>query len=75
MKEILRTTAPLDVTFATAMLKGEGIRYYVLGENMAALEGSTGIFPRRVMVADEDAFMAAAILRDNGIENGLDDDR
>lgn len=75
MKEILRTTAALDVTFATALLKGEGIACFVLGENMAVLEGSTGLFPRRVMVADADAFVAAAVLRDNGIESGLRDDR
>jgi hypothetical protein len=74
MKEILRTTEALDVTFATALLKGEGIRYYILGENMAVLEGSIGIFPRRLMVAQEDAFVAAAVLRDNGIESGLPDD-
>ncbi len=75
MKEILRTTEALDVTFATALLKGEGIRYFVLGENMAALEGSIGVFPRRLMVAEADAFVAAAVLRDNGIDNGLPDDR
>ncbi len=75
MKEILRTTDALDVTFATALLKGEGIRYFVLGENMAVLEGSTGIFPRRLMVAEEDAFVAAAVLRDNNINSGLPDDR
>ncbi len=75
MKEILRTTEALDVTFATALLKGEGIRCFVLGENMAVLEGSIGVFPRRLMVAEGDAFVAAAVLRDNGIDNGLPDDR
>lgn len=75
MEEILRTTAALDVTFAEALLKGEGIRCFVVGENMAALEGSIGIFPRRLMVAEADAFVAAAVLRDNGIESGLPDDR
>ena len=74
MKEILRTTDALDVTFATALLKGEGIRSFVLGENMAVLEGSIGIFPRRVMVAEEDAFIAAVVLRENDIDNGLPDD-
>ena len=73
MKEILRTTNALDVTFATALLKGEGIRCYSFGDHMAALEGSTGVFPRRLMVADEDAFIAAAVLRDNEIESGLDE--
>jgi len=72
MKEILRTTNALDVTFATALLKGEGIRSFSFGDHMAALEGSTGVFPRRLMVADEDAFMAAIVLRDNGIDSGLD---
>ncbi len=72
MKEILRTTDPLDITFATALLKGEGIRYFSFGEHMAAMEGSTRVFPRRLMVADEDEFIAAVVLRDNGIDSGLD---
>ncbi len=71
MKEILRTTNALDITFATALLKGEGIRYYSFGDHMAALEGSTGVFPRRLMVAEEDAFVAAVVLRDNGIDSGI----
>jgi len=71
MKEILRTTNALDITFATALLKGEGIRYYSFGDHMAALEGSTGVFPRRLMVAEEDAFVAAVMLRDNGIDSGI----
>ncbi|MEO1603362.1 MAG: DUF2007 domain-containing protein [Pseudomonadota bacterium] len=36
--------------------------------NMSVLEGSLGILPRRVMVAEPDLFRARAILRDNGIE-------
>jgi hypothetical protein len=32
------------------------------------LEGSIGILPRRLVVAESDLFMARAILRDNGIE-------
>ena len=72
MKEILRTTNPLDITFAKALLKGEGIRYFALGDHMAVLEGSTGLFPRRLMVAEEDGFIAAAVLRDNEIDSGLE---
>jgi len=71
MKEILRTIQPLDIAFATAMLKGEGIACFVLGENMAVMEGSIGLFPRRLMVADEDAFLARIVLKDNGIDSGL----
>ncbi len=71
MKEILRSTNPTDIAFASAMLKGEGIAFFVLDQNMSILEGSIGLFPRRMMVADEDAFMARAVLRDNDIDPGV----
>ena len=38
--------------------------------NMSVLEGSIGILPRRLMVANRDFFMAQAVLRDNDIELG-----
>jgi hypothetical protein len=34
---------------------------------MSVLDGSLGILPQRLMVADQDHFRAAAILRDNDI--------
>lgn len=71
MKEILRTTDPTQIAFATAMLKGEGIESFVLDQHMSIMEGSIGLFPRRLMVIDRDAFMARAVLRDNEIESGL----
>ena len=67
MKEILRTTDPTVVAFGTALLRAEGIECFVLDVHMSVLEGGIGIFPRRVMVADRDAFMARAILRDNDV--------
>jgi hypothetical protein len=35
---------------------------------MSVLEGSIGILPRRLMVADRDAFRARAVLRDNAVD-------
>jgi hypothetical protein len=35
--------------------------------HMSVLEGSIGILPRRIMVADRDFFLAQAVLRDNGL--------
>lgn len=67
MKEILRTTDPTTVAFGTALLRGEGIECFVLDVHMSVLEGGIGIFPRRVMVAERDAFRARAILRDNDV--------
>ncbi len=71
MKEILRTNDPTQIAFATAMLKGEGIKCFVLDQHMSIMEGSIGLFPRRLVVADSDHFIAQAVLRDNEIDSGL----
>jgi hypothetical protein len=68
MKELLRTTDPTRIAFATALLDGEGIATFELDVHMSVLDGSLGILPRRVMVLDRDLFIARAILRDNGID-------
>ncbi|MCB2136042.1 MAG: DUF2007 domain-containing protein [Rhodobacteraceae bacterium] len=70
MKELLRTTDPTVIAFATALLDAEGIAAFQMDVHMSVLEGSIGILPRRVMVRDADHFMARAILRDNGIDTG-----
>ncbi|RLL72856.1 putative signal transducing protein [Paenirhodobacter hankyongi] len=67
MKELLRTTDPVKLALATALLEGEGITAFQMDVHMSVLEGSLGILPRRLMVAERDAFMARAILADNRI--------
>ena len=68
MKELLRTNDPTIIAFAQAMLNGEGITSFELDSNISILEGSIGLFPKRLVVADRDHFRAAAILRDHEIE-------
>lgn len=68
MKELLRSNDPTQIAFATALLKGEGIGVFEMDVHMSVLEGSVGILPRRLMVADRDLFIAKAVLRDNGVE-------
>jgi len=67
MKELLRTNDPTLIAFATHLLNGEGIATFPLDVHMSVLDGSLGILPQRLMVADRDHFVAVAILRDNGI--------
>lgn len=67
MRELLRTTDPTIIAYATALLEGEDIEVFQLDVHMSVLEGSIGILPRRLMVADRDHFRATAILRDNDI--------
>ena len=68
MKELLRTTDPTLIPFATALLEGEGIEVFAMDVHMSVLQGSLGILPARLMVRREDHFRARAILRDNGID-------
>jgi hypothetical protein len=67
MKELFRTTDPTLIPFVTALLRGEDIRCFDLDVHMSILEGSIGVMPRRLMVADRDYFMARAVLRDNDV--------
>ncbi|WP_126974857.1 putative signal transducing protein [Frigidibacter oleivorans] len=67
MKELLRSTDPTRIAFATVLLQGEGIAAFQMDVHMSILEGSLGILPRRLMVRDADLFRARAIMADNDI--------
>lgn len=68
MEELLRTTDPILVSFARALLSAEDIECFVFDLNIAGIEGGIGAFPRRVMVARSDLWRARCILADNGVE-------
>ena len=70
MRELLRTTDPTIIAFATALLSGEGIEAFPLDHNMSVLEGSVGVLPRRLMVRDADFASALRTVEDNGIDRG-----
>ena len=67
MRELLRTTDPTMIAFATALLEGEDIDCFQMDVHMSVLEGSIGVLPRRLMVADRDFFRASAVLKDNDL--------
>ncbi|WP_099825981.1 DUF2007 domain-containing protein [Oceaniglobus indicus] len=68
MKELLRTSDPTVIAFATALLGGEDIDCFEMDVHMSVLEGSIGVLPRRLMVRDADLHRARLVLRDNDIE-------
>ncbi|PPB80524.1 putative signal transducing protein [Albidovulum inexpectatum] len=70
MKELIRTNDPTVIAYVTALLDAQGIASFQMDVHMSVLEGSIGILPRRLMVADRDLFMARSILRDAGVEMG-----
>ena len=70
MKELLRTTDPTLIAFAQMLLRGEDIACFEFDVNTSIIEGSIGILPRRLMVADRDHFVATAVMRDNDVDLG-----
>lgn len=71
MQELLRTTDPTVIAFATALLAGEDITAFAMDVNMSILDGSLGILPQRLMVRDADLWRARIVMADNGIETGI----
>jgi len=58
MRELVRTNDAVLITAIEVLLNGAQIKHLVVDRNMSVLEGSIGIFPRRILV-DEDQFDAA----------------
>ncbi len=73
MIEVLRTTDPTVIAFATSLLAGEDIDCFEMDVHMSVLEGSIGILPRRLMVLDADLERARRALADNGITDSGED--
>jgi hypothetical protein len=71
MKELLRSSDPTVIAFASALLEGEDIPVFPMDVHMSILEGSIGILPRRLMVRDQDLWRARIVLTDNDIPTGL----
>lgn len=67
MIELLRTNDPVIISFVEALLRDAGIAHFVADRNMSIMEGSIGVLPRRVLVAEDDLDQARAILVDAGI--------
>ena len=76
MRELVRTNNAVLVSAIVALLDGAGIPHVVLDQNMSVMEGSLGILPRRVLVAEEDMAAARRLLTDAGLAHELrPDDR
>jgi hypothetical protein len=71
VRELVRTNDVVLITAIEALLKGARIEHLVLDQNMSVLDGSVGILPRRIMVADDDATAARRVLTDAGLGHEL----
>ena len=71
MRELVRTNDPVLISAIEALLKGADIPHVVLDQNMSVLEGSIGMLPRRVLVADDQVAAARQLLTDAGLGHEL----
>ncbi len=71
MRELVRTNDMVLISAIGSLLDGAGIKHLVFDQNMSVLEGSLGMLPRRLLVADDDNDAARALLTEAGLANEL----
>ena len=71
MRELVRTNDAVLVSAIEALLNGAGIPHVVLDQNMSVLEGSLGILPRRMLVAEDYERNARRLLEEAGLGHEL----
>jgi len=67
MIELIRTNDAVAISFIESLLRDAGIDFLIADQNMSIMEGSLGVLPRRVLVAEDQAEDARQILADAGV--------
>jgi hypothetical protein len=71
LREIVRTNDTVLVSAIEALLDAADIPHMVLDQNMSVLEGSLGILPRRLLVAEDHVTAARRLLVEAGLGHEL----
>ena len=72
MRELMRVTDPVLISFVEAYLKDAGIEAFVMDTHTSILEGSIAVLiPRRVMVADDEYDQAVRLIKEADLEEHL----
>jgi len=71
LRELVRTNDAVLVSAIQALLDAAQIPHILLDQNMSVLEGSLGVLPRRILVADEYAAAARRLLDEAGLGHEL----
>ena len=64
MVEVLRTNDVVLLSFITACLDDANIDALVFDVHTSIMEGSLGVLPQRIMVADKDEFFARKLIEE-----------
>jgi tRNA1(Val) A37 N6-methylase TrmN6 len=71
LRELVRTNDAVLVSVIDSLLNAARIHHLIFDQNMSVLEGSLGVLPRRVLVADVDVPAARRLLEDAGLAHEL----
>ncbi len=71
MQELVRTNDVVLISAIGALLDSAKIMHLVFDQNISVTEGTIGMFPRRIVVAEEDIAAARRLLTDAGLGHEL----
>ena len=74
MKELFRSNDVVLLSFVQAILSDAGVVHQIADENMSIMEGSLGVLPKRVLVADDELAQARRILKEADLEHVVGQD-
>lgn len=66
MRELLRSNDAVLISAIEALLKGADIAHVVADQNISVMEGSIGVFPRRILVGEDKLAAARRLLTEAG---------
>jgi len=71
--EIVRTNDLVLISVVESLLKAAGVAVFVADQHMAAVEGSLGFLPRRILVDAQEGDRARRLLSEAGLAAELRD--
>jgi hypothetical protein len=66
MQELLRSNDPVALSWVQDLLARAGVDCLVFDQHTSLIEGSIGVLPRRLMVADDDLSRARYLIKVEG---------
>ena len=74
MKELFRSNDAVLLSFVDAILSDAGVTHQIADGYMSVVEGSLGVLPRRMLVADDEFAQACRLLKDADLSHVVKSD-
>ena len=75
MDELVRTNDLVLISYVEALLRDAGIDHFVADQAVSSVDGSIGIFPRRILVDADRIDAARRLMVDAGLGDELRPER